>query len=274
MTADTKGVSSRLQVACAALFVALAAGACGSAEGPNRNVAPAQGPPEVVLNTVEQHARQFDDDLPVREAGTQQELAAATYLTGHLQRAGYTVRLESVPVGDLVRSTDVVALPPSGGEPRAVVAVPYDTVPKLALQGEDLGVFLELARALRVVQSEHAVEFVALGAELTDRDGGNLGTRRLVRLLVDAEVAPPVVVIAVAPGRGFDATGTSVASDLDGVAASAGVERSVDVPDPALPTLIESTKVLGAANLEFAVARGGAKEVGSVLLSWLEERSR
>ena len=127
---------------------------------------------------------------------------------------------------------------------------------------------------MRVDQSAHAVEFVALGAELTDRDGGNLGTRRLVRLLVDAEVAPPVVVIAVAPGRGFDATGTSVASDLDEIASSKGLEPSVDVADPTLPRLIESTKVLGEANLEFAVARGGAEEVGSVLLSWLEGRSR
>jgi hypothetical protein len=274
MTVDTKGVSSRLPVACAALAVALVVGACGSAEAPDTDVAPAQGPPEVVLNTVEQHARQFDDDLPVREAGTQQELAAATYLTGHLQRAGYTVRLESVPVGDLVRSTDVVALPPSGGAPRAVVAVPYDTLPGLPPQGEDLGVFLELARALRVEQSSHAVEFVALGAELTDRDGGSLGTRRLVRLLVDAEVVPPVVVIAVSPGRGFDATGTGVASDLDEIASSDGLEPPVDAADPMLPRLVESTKVLGAANLDFAVAQGGAEEVGSVLLSWLEGRSR
>jgi hypothetical protein len=274
MTADTKGVSSRLPVVCAALVVAMALSACGSAEAPDTEVAPAQGPPEVDSNTVEQHARQFDDDLPVREAGTQQELAAATYLTGHLQQAGYTVRLESVPVGDLVRSTDVVALPPSGGDPSAVVVVPYDTVPKLPPQGEDLGVFLELARALRVDQRAHAVEFVALGAELTDRDGGSLGTRRLVRLLVDAEVAPPVIVIAVAPGNGFDATGTSVASDLDETASSVGLEQSVDAADPALPRLAESTKVLGAANLEFAVARGGADEVGTVLLSWLGERSR
>jgi hypothetical protein len=274
MTADTKGVSSRLPVACVAFVVALAVSACGSAETPDTQVAPAQGPPEIVLDTVEQHARQFDDDLPVREAGTQQEFAAATYVTGHLQQAGYTVRLESVPAGDLIRSTDVVALPPSGGDPRAVIAVPYDTAPKLPPQGEDLGVFLELARALRVDQSAHAVEFVALGAELTDRDGGSLGTRRLVRLLVDAEVAPPVVFIAVAPGPGFDATGTSVASELDDIASSAGLERLVDAADPALPRLIESTKVVGTANLEFAVARGGAEEVGSVLLSWLEERSR
>lgn len=273
MTADTKTVSSRLPVACAALVVAAGMSACGSAEPPKTEVAPVQGPPQIVLKTVEQHARQFDDDVPVREAGTQQELAAATYLTGHLQQAGYTVRLESVPVGDLVRSTDVAALPPSGGAPRAVVVVPYDTAPDLPPQGEDLGVFLELARALRVHQRAHAVEFVALGAELTDRDGGSLGTRRLVRLLVEAEQAPPVIVIAVAPGGGFDVTGTGVASELDEIASSAGLERAVRA-DPALPRLLDSTKVLGAANLEFAVARGGAEEVGLVLLSWLEERSR
>jgi hypothetical protein len=274
MSADTKPVSSRLRVACAALVVATAAGACGSAEPPETQPAPAEGPAEIVLNTVEQHARQFDDDLPVREAGSQQEFAAATYLTGHLQQAGYAVRLESVPVGDLVRSTDVVALPPGGDDPVAVVVVPYDTAANLPPQGEDLGLFLELARALRVEEPAHAVEFVALGAELTDRDGGRLGTRRLVRLLVDAELKPPVISIAVSPQGGFDATGTDVAVRLNEIASDLGLERSRSSADPAFPKLLDSTKVLAAANLDFAVASGGAEELGRVLLSWLGDRSR
>jgi hypothetical protein len=274
MTADTKAVSSRSLVACAALVVVTGVGGCGSAEPPETRVTPPTGPAEIVLDTVDQHARQFNDDLPVREAGSQQEFAAATYLTGHLQQAGYAVRLESVPVGDLVRSTDVVALPPSGDGPLAVVVVPYDTAANLPPQGEDLGLFLELARALRVEEPAHAVEFVALGAELTDRDGGRLGTRRLVRLLVDAELAPPIVSIAVSSEGGFDATGTDVASRLNEIASGLGLERSRPSADPAFPKLLDSTKVLAAANLDFAVASGGAEELGRVLLSWLGERSR
>jgi hypothetical protein len=274
MTADTKPVSSRLLLSSAALVVVTVMGACESTDGPRTQAAPATGPPEIVPDVVEQHARQFDDDLPVREAGSQQELAAATYLTGHLQQAGYTVRLESVPVGDLVRSTDVVALPPSGDDPAAVVVVPYDTAPNLTPQGEDLGLFLELARALRVEEPAHPVEFVALGAELTDRDGGGLGTRRLVRLLVDAELAPPVVSIAVSSEGGFGATGTDVASRLNEIAADLELERSRPTADPAFPSLLDSARVLAAANLDYAVASGGADELGLVLLSWLGDRSR
>jgi hypothetical protein len=274
MTADTKPVPSRLLVACAALVLAAMMSACESAEAPETQAAPAKGPPEIVLDTVEQHARQFDDDLPVRKAGSQQEFAAATYLTGHLQQAGYTVRLESVPVGDLVRSTNVVALPPSGDDPAAVVVVPYDTVPNLPPQGEDLGLFLELARALRVEEPAHPFEFVALGAEFTDKDGGRLGTRRLVRLLVDAELRPPVVSIAVSPESGFGATGSDVASQLNEIASDLGIERSRPTADPAFPKLLDSARVLAAANLDHAVASGNAEELGVVLLSWLGDRSR
>ena len=62
--------------------------------------------------------------------------------------------------------------------------------------------------------------------------------------------------------------------DADAAASRMAAAAVTEAADPALSRLIESTKVLGAANLEFAVARGGAEDVGSVLLSWLEERSR
>jgi hypothetical protein len=179
-----------------------------------------------------------------------------------------------VPVGDLVRSTDVVALPPSGDDPLAVVVVPYDTAPDLPPQGEDLGLFLELARALRVQEPTHPIEFVALGAELTHRDGGSLGTRRLVKLLVDAELRPTIVSIAVWPEDGFGATGTEVASELNRIAMGLDLERARPSTDPAFPSLLDSTKASAAANLDFAVASGGAQEVGRVLLSWLQKRSR
>lgn len=140
-----------------------------------------------------QHASQFEDDLPHRPAGSQQEFAAATYITGHLQQAGYLVELDAVPVEDAVRSSNVIALPPSGEEPEIVVVVAYDTGAQNLDAGTSIGTFLEAARALRVVVPNHSVQFVALGAENTRLDGGSLGSRRLIRILQEDGVEPQIV---------------------------------------------------------------------------------
>ena len=140
------------------------------------------------------HATQFEEDVPQRPAGSQQEFAAASYITGHLQQAGYLVELDSVPVEDTVRSTNVIALPPSGDEPQVVVTVAYDNAGS-ARSAVTIGTFLELARALRVAVPEHSVEFVALGAELTNVNGGSLGSRRLIEVLKDRDLDPEVIVI-------------------------------------------------------------------------------
>jgi hypothetical protein len=138
------------------------------------------GPPTVRPEVAERHAREFRTDLSDREPGSQGEEAASVYLLGHLQQAGYTVLLDPVPVANLVRSTNVVALPPSGADPTVVVVVPYDD------SGDPgaIGSFLELARALRVAAPEHSVEFVALGAE----SAGRRGSRRLIESLDDPRV--------------------------------------------------------------------------------------
>ncbi|HWC13263.1 MAG TPA: hypothetical protein VG929_01550 [Actinomycetota bacterium] len=149
-----------------------------------------QGPPEVQLDVVHRHARQFDVEVPDRRAGSQQELAAGSYILGHLQLAGYAPRLDRVPVGDAVNSTNVVAFPPGGGEPEFVVTVPYDS-PRSGdhSYGTEIGIFLEVARALMVADPEHRVGFVALGAESAD----HRGTRRLARFLLDEGVGPSVI---------------------------------------------------------------------------------
>src|SRR5688500_17656446 len=85
-----------------------------------------EGPPQVQREVIARHAEQFEQDLATRPAGSQQEFAAATYLTAHLQQAGYVVRLEDVPVADTVRSSDVIGRPPSGADPKVVVTVSYD----------------------------------------------------------------------------------------------------------------------------------------------------
>lgn len=168
--------------------------ACSGDAGNPRPISSPVGPPEIQPDVVAQHAAQFEDDLPQRPAGSQQEFAAATYITAHLQQAGYVVELDAVPVEDLVRSSNVIALPPSGEKPEIVVTVAYDTG-RTAGSATTIGTFLELARALRVAVPDHSVEFVALGAELTEVNGGSLGSRRLIKVFLDEGVRPEIVVI-------------------------------------------------------------------------------
>lgn len=82
---------------------------------------------------------------------------------------------------DQVRSTNVVALPPSGEDPSVVVAIPYDTGVSPGVDGEHIGLFLELARSLNVAAPDHRVAFVAMGAESAERRG----SRRLTQYLLD-----------------------------------------------------------------------------------------
>src|SRR5688572_23168853 len=69
----------------------------GGADRPAPSFSP-EGPPEIQADVIARHAEQFESDLAERAPGSQEEFAAATYMTAHLQRAGYVVRLESVPV--------------------------------------------------------------------------------------------------------------------------------------------------------------------------------
>lgn len=139
------------------------------------------------------HAEQFETELASRPPGSQEEFAAAAYITAHLQKAGYAVRLEDVPVADTVRSSVVIGVPPSGDVPDVIVTVSFDTpIGEPDADGSDLGAFLEVARALRVAQGMHDIEFVALGAQSDDM----LGARRLARLLLDEEVEARIVHLA------------------------------------------------------------------------------
>lgn len=242
----------------------------GAPEDAPAGDAPA-GPSEVQLEAVEEHAVQFDEDLPQRPAGSQQEFAAATYITGHLQRAGYEVRLASVPYKDLVRSTNVVALPP-GGEPiDAVVTVLYDTVPSMQPTGRDIGLFLELARAMRVVEPEHHVQFVALGAEVTTENGGSLGSRTLAAELADLEEKPPVIGLLEVEGGGFRAPGPA-GDDLNRVALEMELPLARPLSEPLLPAYLRSTQVFIEADVPHAVAAGGIEDVGRVVLEYLSGR--
>lgn len=226
--------------------------ACSGGGQPAPEVA-AGGPAVVRAEVMERHAAQFDrGELKSRPAGSQQELSAATYILGHLQRAGYAVRLEGVPVKDLVSSTDVLGLPPSGRPPSAVVTVAYDTEAGARDFGADIGLFLELARALRVVDPRHDVMFAALGAENTRIGGGGLGSRRLIGLLDEGRADPPVIAITnVGPGpvcTGGGAAPGCEARPPAGPYAEAGFERTPASGPP---------EALGRALLDLLKDSGG-----------------
>lgn len=183
------------------IVVALSLGACTGA-GSATPVSSASGRPEVDKRAIAEHAAQFDEKLPSRPPGSQQEFAAAAYILAHLQQAGYVARLDSVPFDNDVNSTNVVALPPSGGAPTVAVVVPYGTGPGFPSNGAAIGLFLELARALNVAFPRHSIEFVALGAEHTSLHEGALGSRRLAKVLLDEHQEPLVVYLAVRSAAG------------------------------------------------------------------------
>lgn len=146
------------------------------------------GPPRIDYDLVRQHALQFDVDIPSRPPGSQHELAAATYILGHLQLAGYGATLAPVPVADQVQSTNVVAFPRSGEDPRILVTVGYAHDGQGPGDGQRIGLFLEIARAMYVADPGHSIGFVALGA-------GDFGEAKLQRFLDERELDPELVAI-------------------------------------------------------------------------------
>jgi hypothetical protein len=240
--------------------------ACTVGESPPPHSEPA-GPPFLRPDVIKRHAREFDTDLSGRRAGTQAEQAASAYILGHLQQAGYLVLLDSVPLADLVRSTNVIAEPPRGGSPSIVVAVPYDEPPDpntARREGTALGVMLELARAVRAAAPQHSVEFVALGAEYADVGGGRLGSRRLAQTLLDDGAQPLVLT--------FDIEATSpspfLAGDVPPALESAATESLGD--SVRTETAIEgSGSVFARAGFRVVVMGGRVVEWEDPLLAFL-----
>lgn len=247
----------------AIVVVAMTFGGCASNEASGPPPEP-QGPASAQPDVVEEHAAQFDDTLGERPAGSQQELAAATYILAHLQQAGYVPLLDPVPVEDAVRSTNVVAPPPGGEDPRIVVTVAYDTASGESRTGHDLGLWLELARAIYAREQDHAVAFVALGAEHADVGDGNLGSRRLIEFLRDDDLDPLIVEL-----RNLSPDGDAAVArgpEGDGLVS---IGESLDVPATAIPERTALGVLLARAGLAHMEVSGGVDEVSEVLLEYL-----
>jgi hypothetical protein len=239
----------RLAAALCLVFTACSSGT----ELPINNEA--SGPPEVRPEVVARHAEQLDGELGERPAGSQREQIAAQYVLGHLQRAGYLVSLDTVPVGNLVESTNLIALPPSENDPKVVVTAPYDTPEGRATGGEEVGFLLELARAFNVASPDHDVEFAALAADSTGGQSGRLGSRRLVRDLLDENVSPAIVQI-------------SDIEEEDPVDALGPLGKEI-VPSASRP--IDDMGMFAQAGMERASVLGDPEELGALLIDYLEQ---
>ena len=236
----------------------MALGACSS--GPPSDFTPpeAPGPPTAEVDVINRHAAEFADEVPRRPAGSQQEQIAATYILGHLQQAGYPARLDGVPVGDLVRSTNVIAVPRGGAEPRYLVAVAYDTPEDESVSAVSIGVFLEVARALSVVGGDRPVEFVALGAEFAEPSEGHLGSRAMARLLTGDGFEPQIIYLS--PELSGDALSSQgpLSEDLQ---AGAGVTGDTQAAGAA--------EVFEEAGFEVTVVDGAPEVVARRLVEFL-----
>ncbi|MEA2510247.1 MAG: hypothetical protein QOG21_2329 [Actinomycetota bacterium] len=226
---------------------------------------PALGPPRVQLAVVQQRARWFDTDDPIRVAGSQQELVAGSYLLARLEEAGYLVNLDPVPVGNLLHSTNVIALPPSGHATIVVVA-DYDTSSSAPSDGAGLGTFLEVARALRVVDPNHSVEFVALGAEHIAINGGQVGGRSLIELLKGQSPLPRLVRIG-------DVSGGSAQPSVAGPAAPSIRSVAARAHIPVRGAGSPPSDVFTRAGFAETVI-GGGLSAGPVLLTFLTAASK
>lgn len=223
------------------------------------------GPSTIQMDVAREHAEQFDEDVPERPAGSQEEQAAAGYLTGHLQQNGYFVRLDAVPVADVVRSTNIIAQPSGAPVPEVAVLLPYDTSASEPSEGLALGVFLELTRALNVVEPRHAVHFIALGAEFSNESGGSLGSRRLARFMLDEGWEPLVIqLVDIEPGVSPSVSGDRAEELVETMTAATGPFVSFDSGDVKV-----DPDVFGAAGFERMVVSGDPEKLGEVLLDYL-----
>jgi hypothetical protein len=240
----------------------MAACAGGSISG---DLADAEGPPHVEMSTLREHAEQFDTDVPVRIAGSQEEQAAAGYITGTLQRNGYLVRLEAVPVGDLVNSSNLIGQPADVESPQVIVVVSYGTDEDGDEDGLALGLLLELARALNVEEANHEVFFVGVGADDAEVEAGYLGSRRLARMMLDEDWDPLVIQLTdIDEGGQLGASGDRADEFIEAMTATTGpfVEfdrGSVDV----------DVDVFAKAGFDSLLIAGDAEKLAEVLLDYL-----
>lgn len=224
-----------------------------------------RGPARVEMETVLAHAEQFDTEVADRPAGSQNEQIAASYITGTLQQNGYLVRLESVPVGDLVRSSTLIGAPAGATEPDVAVIVPYGSGPGRPGNGIEVGLFIELSRALTVEEPRHTVYFIAVGADFGAPQGEALGSRSLARFMTDQGWNPLVLqLVDVIDGAPLSVSGDRSDELVDAMTAMTGPFTAYDDGDVEV-----DQDVFEAAGFDRMLVTGDPEKLGEVLLDYL-----
>lgn len=163
--------------------------------------------------------------------------------------------LDAVPVRDQVQSSNVVAFPPDGDEPQVVVTVPYDTPEEGAPNGAEIGLFLELARALYAAAPEHAVGFAAVGAEGAE----GRGSAALAGLFEEQGIEPGVISIRPSARAGESLSVTGSCMDPD--------SQLVAFEECSHPT--RSGSPFAARGLQFTAVGGDVDVLGRALFDFL-----
>jgi hypothetical protein len=223
-----------------------------------------------MVGSVRALGRTIDRGFNPRLPGSQEEFLTAGFLLAHMAKLGYMMRLDSVPVANTVDSANVEATVREGDpHPSVVVVVGYDSPASGSHQGPSLGEWLEVARAVQVKGAPGGLEMVALGAEHARTSGGQLGSRRLAQVLLNAHSGPQIITIGTIDGPGFSALGPD-APKLDRIARGLGVSVERDaIPGPTA----KHPDVWAEAGFHHTTVAGGARAVGDVLVRFLTARS-
>ncbi len=115
------------------------------------------------------------------------------------------------------------------------------------------------------------MQFVALGAEVTAENGGNLGSRTLAEELAGLEEKPPVIGLLEVTSGGFRAPGPA-GDDLNRIALELDLPLARPLSEPLLPAYLRATTIFAQRRVPHAVAAGGIEEVGEVVLEFLGSR--
>jgi Zn-dependent M28 family amino/carboxypeptidase len=139
------------------------------------------------------HTRFLSVGIGTRVEGTDKEKRAAEYIAAELQKAGYAVRTQQVPVPNGTVSQNIIATKEGFSARRLVIGAHYDAKgdsPGANDNASGVGVLLELARAARVQGLTPTIDFIAFGAEERideNPDHHHYGSRHYVSSLSAAE---------------------------------------------------------------------------------------
>lgn len=114
------------------------------------------------------HTRFLSVDVGTRIEGTDKEKRAAEYIISELQKAGYFVRTQQVPVPNGTVSQNIMVTKEGFSAKRIVIGAHYDArgdSPGANDNASGVGVLLELARAAKRQGLAPTIDFIAFGAE-------------------------------------------------------------------------------------------------------------